>query len=341
LKISSLALAVFTLLCAGVGRAADGFYNYHTRLGFGMSAPQPGWTRLGKAPQGYPEGDFVFGWERSVDGKRAVIVVTKIGISVEGKTALKETFSPTRIGDVFKDYIASTLGGWDIKPSNVQLGGKAAICVEAEGTGNGVMANPRLGAERTRMQWIGTALSPYEILRVQLAAPSAMFEVLRPEFAQVLASVHFGPKDIPAQAPASTVTDEQIRAAIPASAPVPVAAPTTVSPVNTAPAAKSGTFQSAFVSSKDDLEKFVDENLKVGINCTEITLAYQAPVTEASALAQSSSLFGPVQLQGTDLVTYSVTLTRKMKKVEVLNLITSLPDPGTKPLKYAVSLKVE
>lgn len=59
-----------------------GTYAYSPTFGLGMSVPL-GWVKLDKAPHGYPTQNFLFGWRRSIGKDVAVIIVSRLPVSVE------------------------------------------------------------------------------------------------------------------------------------------------------------------------------------------------------------------------------------------------------------------
>jgi len=202
------------LLCV-VTVAIAQTYTYDARIGFGMAVP-PTWQKLTRAPQGYPTNNFLFGWQRTVDRAKAVLVVTVMPIVTEGtQPGVKQpTLDLSWLEATMRDYFAVDQGALVTAVSKITLAGKPAVAIEAVGIGNGIAINPRIGQERTKVLCCVTFLSQTRILRVQYGAPEWLFNALAPEVRAAIKTAHFGAP--PATPPAITeiVPDEVLQEAL-------------------------------------------------------------------------------------------------------------------------------
>jgi hypothetical protein len=216
---------LWSLLCA-VTVAVAQTYTYDARIGFGMAVP-PTWQKLTRAPQGYPINNFLFGWQRTVDGAKAVLVVTVVPIVTEGtQPAVKQpTLDLGWLEATMRDYFAVDQGALVTAVSRITLAGKPAVAIEAVGIGNGIAINPRIGQERTKVLCCVTFLSPTSILRVQYGAPEWLFNALAPEVRAALSTAHFGPPPATPPAIAETVPSEVLQEAIKKATVQPLPAP--------------------------------------------------------------------------------------------------------------------
>ncbi len=188
-----------------------GTYTYSPTFGLGMSVPL-GWMKLDKAPHGYPTQNFLFGWRRSIGKDVAVIIVSRLPVSIEGPAGTPIQVNLEFITNTFTDYFNEL--GASIQVQKVTLGGKEAIAVFARGVGNGIAINPRIGTRLTRVVWCGLPLSSSLILRVQFGAPDELFDHILPDFIVALQTFHFGPPNPPAQPLASQISEEKLKALV-------------------------------------------------------------------------------------------------------------------------------
>jgi hypothetical protein len=201
-------------------------YAYDARIGFGMAVP-PSWQRLTRPPHGYPINNFLFGWQRTVDKARAVLVITTLPIVFEGTQpgAKQPSVDLGWLEATFRDYFTVDQGAVVTGVSKITLAGKPAVALEAVGVGNGIAINPRIGQERTKVLVCATLLSPNVALRVQYGAPEWLFGILAPEVRAALGTAHFGAPLATPPTVATIVPNEALREAVQKLAVQPLPAP--------------------------------------------------------------------------------------------------------------------